>query len=362
MTPTRYERWTIQDAQQRRADWQRLCAESPAADSPLLSLDVLAAASRAWDTVAVGVALSEDRVVAMLPLIVEGAAGLDPLRHFADYSVVLREPGFDIDWARMLEACGVHWLRLANAPCGDERLAAENPPNAAPTIDISRGFAAYEEDRRQAGSRELRETLRKDRKLRKDLGDVRFEFDCRDGGRLRELIALKRAHLRATGSWDGLDQAWVSNFFEDLWRDDHTEARGVLSVVTAGDRLIAGTWGLMSQRVYHGWITSFDPEWRRYSPGSILLASLLREAAERGVARVDMGGGGENYKHSFANGAVSVRPFEVQQGATGWVARCWDNLRRTAGRCRVQLGRAWTRAKRRLGDQHYNACYEGARQ
>ncbi len=293
---------TVAETRAHRTRWEHLRDRDPILASPLLSLDLLQAVDAARGNVQVAVALRGGEPVAFLPFhrgLKRRARG--PLGHLGDYATALAEPDCQWDFREMLEACRLDSLDLDNLACPDAWPAM---PTAfceeAPIVNVSAGFPAYCETRREIGSRELRETLRKERKLRRELPDVRFEFDCRDASQLSELLRIKSRQLRAFGAWDGLSQSWVSALFHQLANQSSSDCRGVLSVLRSGDRVVAACYGIYSRRVYHGWVTSFDRAFRRYSPGSILLACLLRGAAEQGIQRVDMGGGPEAYKRCFA--------------------------------------------------------------
>ena len=64
----------------------------------------------------------------------------------------------------------------------------------------------------------------------------------------------------------------------------------------------AGTVGLYN--------SGFDPEHARLSPGIVLLAHVIRDAIERGVATFDFLRGEEPYKQAF--GPVSEDLFNVR--------------------------------------------------
>jgi CelD/BcsL family acetyltransferase involved in cellulose biosynthesis len=54
------------------------------------------------------------------------------------------------------------------------------------------------------------------------------------------------------------------------------------------------------------WATGFDPEWARVAPGLQVRIVTLRAAAEHGVQLVDLGGGGDEYKHRMADANLPI--------------------------------------------------------
>ena len=90
---------------------------------------------------------------------------------------------------------------------------------------------------------------------------------------------------------------------------------GVLTVLRAGDRLVAAHFGLLGPDRLSWWFPAYDPEFGRYSPGLILLLSLISEAAERAVPVIDLGRGEHGYKlrvtphfYEVAEGCVDAGP------------------------------------------------------
>jgi CelD/BcsL family acetyltransferase involved in cellulose biosynthesis len=58
--------------------------------------------------------------------------------------------------------------------------------------------------------------------------------------------------------------------------------------------------GIVGPRDFCWWFPAFDPELGRFSPGTIMMLALAEQAPSRGIARIDLGGGEENYKLRLA--------------------------------------------------------------
>jgi len=98
---------------------------------------------------------------------------------------------------------------------------------------------------------------------------------------------------------------------------------GMLSLLYAGDRIIAGHFGMRSRTDWHWWFPSYDPTVAKYSPGLILLLEMARHAASVPLRTIDLGKGQARYKDQFKNAAVPL--------AMGSVALpSWLNFRRVA--------------------------------
>jgi CelD/BcsL family acetyltransferase involved in cellulose biosynthesis len=96
----------------------------------------------------------------------------------------------------------------------------------------------------------------------------------------------------------------------------------------AAEQLLAVTILLRSHQFAHGWFMAFDPQYARYSPGTLLMHELLRAVPERGIARIDMGRGAHGYKLRFMNGTSIVREGIVASRFSSRVAWTqWQHLR-----------------------------------
>ena len=81
---------------------------------------------------------------------------------------------------------------------------------------------------------------------------------------------------------------------------------GVLSLLYAGDRLIAGHFGMRSRQTWHYWFPSYNPEVAEYSPGLILLLKMAEQAPTIGVSIIDLGKGMSPYKERLMNSWSSL--------------------------------------------------------
>jgi CelD/BcsL family acetyltransferase involved in cellulose biosynthesis len=80
----------------------------------------------------------------------------------------------------------------------------------------------------------------------------------------------------------------------------------VLSVLYAGDHTVAAHFGLRYQGILHYWFPAFNPDFSKYSPGSILLYYLLSEYSALKYSILDFGPGGEQYKTNMSNSSLPI--------------------------------------------------------
>ncbi|MDP6446496.1 MAG: GNAT family N-acetyltransferase [Pirellulaceae bacterium] len=175
-----------------------------------------------------------------------------------------------------------------------------------PYMDLSDGFEAYRRRQREAGHSELQNALRKSRKIERELGPLRFVPQSTDLAVLDQLLDWKSQQLQFLKLPNGLIKPWVRPLFEDLLSVDTPCFAGMLSSLYVGDSLAAVSLGLRSDSVLHGWVTSYNVELQKYSPGLLLLIEMAKHCETAGLRRIDMGQGPESYKQSFRSGGVEL--------------------------------------------------------
>lgn len=185
---------------------------------------------------------------------------------------------------------------------------------AAPYIDWST-VAAWEDFIGAAIRRLCIDVGRKSRKLRRELGELRFLPDEPDPQLLDQLMAWKSAQYRASGLADHFRDDAVRALFSLLLRD------GVLrlSTLRAGDRLIAAHAGVEHNGSFLYWLPAYDPCLASASVGTLHLLEMLRHSREAGHARFDFLLGAERYKWAYATHFASIGPV----GAPSLVRRVY---------------------------------------
>jgi CelD/BcsL family acetyltransferase involved in cellulose biosynthesis len=102
---------------------------------------------------------------------------------------------------------------------------------------------------------------------------------------------------------------------EELAASENEDCSGVTSVLYAGSKPVAISLKLQAGHILAGWMIGYDPEYARYSPGSLMQAARIEEAYRRGVRIVDFGYGDDRQKREFGNGTYRV------SGGAVWASR-----------------------------------------
>ncbi|MFC7015159.1 GNAT family N-acetyltransferase [Streptomyces viridiviolaceus] len=266
---------------------------------------------------------------------------------------VLRR-GIRLDARRLLRECRLSSWEFDNLEAGQHPFvphAAEEL--ASPVVDVGEGFERYTERLRRSSPSFLKQVLAKERKLARQVGEVRFEYDSRDSDALGTLMRWKSAQYRRTGRRDRFAQEWITRLVELLARSDDPDCRGALSVLYAAGRPVAAHFGLRSHTVLSWWFPAYDREFGKYSPGLVLLLRMLEAAAADGIGTVDLGSGPARYKESFKTRDLRVYEGAVVRpgpgGAVHWLGREPARTARRFVRDRPRLARTARRALAEVG-------------
>ncbi|MFV0134296.1 GNAT family N-acetyltransferase [Streptomyces sp. HMX87] len=211
------------------------------------------------------------------------------------------------DTRALLRACSLSGYAFDNLEA-EQRLFVPYAAgkHAAHVIDVAQGYGAYERALRARSPKFLKTTLAKERRLGRQVGDVRFVFDERDPAALRTLMGWKSAQYRRTGRRDRFAQEWITRLVGGLARTRAPECTGTLSVLYAGGRPVAAHFGLRSATVLACWFPAYEPEFAKYSPGLVLHLRMAEAAAAEGIGMLDMGRGAAEYKDSLKTGELPV--------------------------------------------------------
>ncbi len=186
------------------------------------------------------------------------------------------------------------------------------------------GYVKFLETTRQT----IFKQRKKSRKIAKDLGPLRLEFDCRDPQVLDRVIEMKRAQYQRTYIFDLLSVPWARRMLHALLEKHDRPCRGILSVLYAGDTLVAGHYGMIEGSMMHYWFPVYDHEHHQNSPGTALFLAIAEEATRAGITKIDFGYGEQPYKVKLTD-TITELPFgSADRSVVRWLGhRCstWLN-------------------------------------
>lgn len=297
--------------------WEQLQEINLELASPFFRPEFTMAASAVYPGIRVGILEKAGRVVGFFPFQGGwGGAARPVAQAVADYQGVVIDPAVQWDPAELIRGCGLSsWefncLIASQLPFQRHHAHVRN----ANVIDLGEGWEAYR--RRHVG----RDLEKKMRRCEREAGSLRFEIRNTDPAALQMLIQLKRRQYASKNRHDVLRRKTVRQLLEKIHAINGVGFAGMLSILRAGDAVIAAHFGMRSRTVWHHWFPAYDERFKKYSPGLLMLVKMIEAAEGLGIRFIDMGGGDEPYKLPFANRTIPIADGRVGRSLPAMLRR-----------------------------------------
>ncbi|MXN47169.1 GNAT family N-acetyltransferase [Shinella kummerowiae] len=302
-------------------------------------------------------------LVAVWPMMLSGRVvkRLEPLGWpHSQYANLLIDPSFDGHEATRLLLAGLaperHDVVLIESVPAGSALAAlvegtsplPGRSNTAAMLDLS-AFATSDDY-----AATLSKTQRRNRNRRRNAlarhGALTFEVLFPDDAGFAQAIAtclgFKRTWLRETSRYSsGFAFEGFDRFLASLPGERNTLSGACLSVLKAGDRLVAGELGFLHHGHYYAYLGAFDWDLRDLSPGKVQMDMTVCWLIEQGVKTYDLLGHPADYKESWSNRTLGLETYALPATLAGraysglWTARIRPGLKHIYERLPHQLRR-----------------------
>ena len=283
-------------------------SSSPYLANPFLSPEFTIAAGKFRPDARVAVLADGSSTVGFLPFERRGfGAGTPIAAGLTDCQGLIHAPGVEWDPRELLRACQLSVWQFDHLVDGQrpfERYRRAIEPS--PVIDLADGYDSYYQKLSARSPQFCKSLERKERKLEREVGRLRFVVDSDDESAFRALLAWKSIQYERTGQVDIFARPWVTGLAEELFsaRSDHFG--GLLSVLYADDVPIAAHFGLRGDKVLAHWFPAYDVGFSKYSPGLVMHIRLAEFTPGVGVRVIDMGTGVQRYKDELKTGDIFV--------------------------------------------------------
>jgi CelD/BcsL family acetyltransferase involved in cellulose biosynthesis len=287
---------------QLKSDWDALRGANPAFRSPFFSWRFIEQVAQLVPSVEIGVARLNGRAVAIFPFQRHrGRTGRPVGVGVNDAHGLIARIGHGPSLREMMRHCGLSSFPFHAAPglsteVAQFELGRTRSFLADLTID-PRGYEYFLRETRNTIDKQAQKT----RRMIRDLGPLRFEFDCQDPRMLDRLIDLKCEQYQRTHTYNILGVPWIQRLLRNFHTQTDSPVRGILNVLFAGEKPVALHFGILEGELLHYWFPVFDPAAGFGSPGTQLFLDVARQARERGIVAIDMGYGEQAYKTKLTN-------------------------------------------------------------
>ncbi|SCG68608.1 GNAT family N-acetyltransferase [Micromonospora inositola] len=289
------------------AEWRQMQESQPRLHNPFLAPEFTLAVGRSRPTARVAVLEDGPEIVGFFPYEVRHRVIGVPIGFgISDSQGLVHRPGLDWDPIRLLKECGLAVWEF-------DHLMADQSPFApyhsyvakSPIIELSKGYQSYVDDQMSDGNL-IRQALRKQRRMVRELGEERFEWEDRTEGAMLALRRWKSAQYRRTQQYDRFRTPWIQAVLEELRDSSAADCRAVVSTIYAGDQPVAAHLGLRSRSVLAYWFPSYDVDLARHSAGILLCLRMAEAGAADGIEHIDLGKSEALYKNRLTNDELPV--------------------------------------------------------
>lgn len=312
------------------AAWDRIQSADPHLASPYFRPEFTQAVASVRDDVEVGIIEQHEEPVGFFPFQRRRFQfGIPVGGRLSDFHGAIVADGVEWSAAELLSGCGLRAWDFDHLPTDQTAFAASGDgPLYSSYMDLSQGYDHYETERKQLGGNQLKQTLRKMRKLEREFERVEFAWQSADAAQLQQMMEWKSQQYRRTGIADVFSFDWTRALLELLHRTEGPQFAGMLSTLSVNDRVVAVHFGIRSRDTLHYWFPAYDVEFEKFSPGLQLLLRMAQSAEEHGIKRIDLGEGVEQFKLSMKTGATEITRGSVElNNFVRTVRRSWRSTR-----------------------------------
>ncbi|MCK2212519.1 GNAT family N-acetyltransferase [Actinomadura sp. ATCC 31491] len=306
--------------------WRALQESDPAFDNPFLSPEFTLTVGELRDLVQVAVLYDGPEIVGFFPFerhpmgigkpVAAGLTDAQGLVHVKD---------LEIDARRLIKDCGLAVYEFDHLVSGQPLMGPRSERFPSPIIDLRDGYERYTAFLKDNSGKTYKSTLAKSRKLEREAGTLRHEYAVTSLEPLRTLLGWKTDQYRRTGRTDRFAHQWIVELVERLLATQTDSFAGVLDMVYAGDRPVAGHFGVRTRTTLAGWFPAYDTAFAKYSPGLIQHLAMAEKAAAAGIEVIDMGRGQKEYKDKLKTGELEVAEGRVARASAAagvhWMMR-----------------------------------------
>jgi CelD/BcsL family acetyltransferase involved in cellulose biosynthesis len=289
------------------AAWTRLQNANSDLVSPYFHPQFTRCIAAARSDVEVAVVEAGGAIVALFPFQRQQAShGIPVGGIISDYQgLICAQGGFLFSPTELLRGCRLDSWDFDHLVASQSSLTPFHwSTGLSPQIDVSKGYKTYVDERRAAGSEQIKKTYNLMRRVEREIGSLRFVAGSTDAEALDNVLGWKSDQYRNTGKTDLFAPGWIREAIYGIWESRADGFSGALSLLYAGDRLIAGHMGMRSRNVWHYWFPAYDSRAAKYSPGTILLLRMAEFAPKTGVRIIDLGKGIDPSKARLMNAST----------------------------------------------------------
>jgi CelD/BcsL family acetyltransferase involved in cellulose biosynthesis len=290
-----------------RSAWQRLRAQNPDLWSPYFDIRLFDVLARHRNDAKLAILHEGDQINALLPFQGSKNGLARPLgAPMSDQHDIIQARSGQYSLAQIvgrLSLSGFVFSGLRHEVEGALKLADAQ----CHVADLSKGLDAYVAWRKANWNDQVKKNERRKRQGERERGPLRIETACpHSSDAFETLMAWKQAKYVQTNRHNVLAVPWIRSVLRELYESDDPSFRGEITALYFGEHLAALEFGLRADQAMHSWFPAYDQAYAKVSPGILLMDGMIELCGARGITKVDLGIGHDQYKRHASNAPVTV--------------------------------------------------------
>jgi CelD/BcsL family acetyltransferase involved in cellulose biosynthesis len=166
----------------------------------------------------------------------------------------------------------------------------------------------------------LRKKLRRDFRRLNKLGETAFVINPSPAEAdeiFTTLIKFKRQKYMATTGHDFLAMPGIRRFYREMAAPQRIAGLSHISALTCGRKVVSAHLGFTGHGCFYYTFPAYDPAYRQYSVGPLLLQNLIDQCSADHYATFDLGEGDAPYKTKLATHQLPLSDYEHALSAAG---------------------------------------------
>ena len=304
----------------------------PVYDSPFFDIDFAEIVSRMRRDVRIALAFDGEALRGYWALHVRPGKWARPIgAPFSDWHGPVMQAGFEgLSAQEFLAKAGLKGMTASSFKPTSFASSAKSQISASGVAYMPCGAEAYLASMKSLHNKHYKNLRRAERMIERDFERVVYTMDDPSLENFNWLMKAKSAQYRRTGRHDVLGPAWVKAMMETLRTERFARLRGRLSTLSFDGQLVAAEFNLLSDKIVHGWITVYDPDFARYSPGHMLMKRIICDMENTGHEMCDVGTDTNAYRKYYESFQQPVQNiiFETGRGPRLFLGS-WRRLERS---------------------------------
>jgi CelD/BcsL family acetyltransferase involved in cellulose biosynthesis len=302
--------------------WLAFQGSSQLMSHPFLSLSY----ARAWAAVrsSARVAVVEDggRIEAFIPFELAGGRTASTLGGAHTVVDGMVTSGAPLDMPSVVRKAGLRGWRFEWAPVDQKaldpyRYSGPHHCRTVSCVDLSEGYDKYLSDLNAGSRKRIARTEGYRRALQRKVDSVSFEWRVPKPEYFDQLMGWKSAQYR--NARETAEDPAVMSVQRELAFMDNDDCRGLLGVLFAGDQAAAVSMCLAGPGIIGLCTLAYNPEFSRFSAGTIQVLDLIRDATAHGITMIDFGANHTEQEHTYKERFRNAT-YELSGGAV-WASR-----------------------------------------